>query len=183
MDRQNAGLVNGLIVTDSESEDAEMWTKAETVEAEKRKLVEKQIVIMRQKLRRQRAKSVPDARFKVSKKRERNHGEIPKYWERQKSLQQNGLLEQTIGIEWTFDGNCNVKEKVTYNRIRKHLQELYGYHFLMALSYSCVWPGIRGGKVPKKYRGLTKVTTRRANKGFTLKFNPDNHWSAAFIVG
>ena len=31
-----------------------------------------------------------------------------------------------------------------------------------------------------RYRGLAKVTSRRARKGFTLKYNPDAHWSGAF---
>ena len=35
----------------------------------------------------------------------------------------------------------------------------------------------------KRYRGVAKVTTRRARKGFTLKYNPDAHWSAAFYRG
>ena len=34
-----------------------------------------------------------------------------------------------------------------------------------------------------RYRGLAKVTSRRARKGFMLKFNPDTHWSAAFYNG
>ena len=35
----------------------------------------------------------------------------------------------------------------------------------------------------KRYKGLARVTTRRARKGFTLKYNPDAHWSAAFYKG
>ena len=31
----------------------------------------------------------------------------------------------------------------------------------------------------KNYKGVAKVTTRRARKGFKLKYNPDKHWSAA----
>ena len=30
----------------------------------------------------------------------------------------------------------------------------------------------------KNYKGVAKVTTRRARKGFTLRYNPDKHWSA-----
>ena len=29
------------------------------------------------------------------------------------------------------------------------------------------------------YRGGAKATTRRARKGFELKYNPDKHWSSA----
>ena len=28
-----------------------------------------------------------------------------------------------------------------------------------------------------RYKGVAKVTSRRARKGFQLRYNPDNHWS------
>jgi len=31
--------------------------------------------------------------------------------------------------------------------------------------------------------GVAKVTTRRARKGFNIKYNPDSHWSGAFYKG
>ena len=72
----------------------------------------------------------------------------------------------------TFDGNHSVKENVTYNRIREHLQELYGHHFSYStIVHLCVARNKRR-KSTKNYRCLAKVTTRRARKGFTLK---DNH--------
>ncbi len=30
-----------------------------------------------------------------------------------------------------------------------------------------------------RYKGVAKVTSRRARKGFQLRYNPDNHWSSA----
>ena len=44
-------------------------------------------------------------------------------------------------------------------------------------------PRDRHRRSAKRYRGLANVTTRRARKGFNLKFNPDSHWSAAFYKG
>ena len=34
-----------------------------------------------------------------------------------------------------------------------------------------------------RYKGLAKVVQRRARKGFTVKYNPDVHWSAALYRG
>ena len=34
-----------------------------------------------------------------------------------------------------------------------------------------------------RYRGVAQVTTRRARKGFTLRYNPDANWSAALYRG
>ena len=35
----------------------------------------------------------------------------------------------------------------------------------------------------KNYKGVAKVTTRRARKGFELRYNPDKHWSSALYRG
>ena len=34
-----------------------------------------------------------------------------------------------------------------------------------------------------RYKGLAQVVQRRARKGFTLKYNPDAHWSSALYAG
>ena len=133
MDCQNADSINGIIIMDSESEDAEIWTKAATVEAEKQKVVEKQRVIMRQKLRRQ-VKHVADVFVEKSFKKVR--GLIIKKFPNTGKNIETLVTEWNVGVDYwrrtgilTFDGNCNVKEKVTYNRIREHLQQFYGCHF------------------------------------------------------
>ena len=35
----------------------------------------------------------------------------------------------------------------------------------------------------KRYQGAAQVTSRRARKGFQLKYTPDTHWSAALYRG
>ena len=35
----------------------------------------------------------------------------------------------------------------------------------------------------KNYRGVARVTSRRARKGFELRYNPDAHWSSALYTG
>ena len=83
----------------------------------------------------------------------------------------------------TFDGNRKVKEKVTYERIRKHLQEVYGRKFSYGTVVQlCIIRNKRRSSA-KNYKGVAKVTTRRARKGFTLKYNPDSHGSAALYKG
>lgn len=80
----------------------------------------------------------------------------------------------------TFDGNKEVKEKVTFDRIYKHLETTYqrkfGYGTVLQL---CVARNLRR-RSAKRYKGVTRVTTRRARQGFQLKYNPDSHWSGAF---
>ena len=35
----------------------------------------------------------------------------------------------------------------------------------------------------KRYKAVANLISRRARKGFTLRFNPDRHWSAALYRG
>ena len=83
----------------------------------------------------------------------------------------------------TFDGNTKVKEKVTYKRIQQHLEQVYkrkfGYGTVVQL---CIARNKRRLS-SKRYKGLAKVTSRRARKGFQLKCNPDAHWSSALYRG
>ena len=80
----------------------------------------------------------------------------------------------------TFDGNANIKEKVTYRKIQEHLKEVYGRHFVYGTVVELCVARNKHHRSAKRYRGLANVTSRRARKGFTLKYNPDTHWSAAF---
>ncbi len=79
----------------------------------------------------------------------------------------------------TFDGNARVKSKVTYDRIRRHLEEKYDTTFSYGTVVQLCVPRNRHRRSAKNYRGIAHVTSRRARKGFTLRYNPDSHWSAA----
>ena len=80
----------------------------------------------------------------------------------------------------TFDGNANIKEEVTYRKIQEHLKEVYGRHFVYGTVVELCVARNKHRCSAKRYRGLANVTSRRVRKGFTLKYNPDTHWSAAF---
>lgn len=100
------------------------------------------------------------------------------------------VQERNVGADaWrrtgvlTFDGNSKLKQKATYEGIRRHLEDVYGrkcsYGSVVEL---CISRNKRR-RSSKRYRSVAKVTTRRARKGFTLRFNPDNHWSGALYRG
>ena len=80
----------------------------------------------------------------------------------------------------TFDGNKPIKEKVTYERIRKHLQEVYEHKFSYGTVVQLCVARNKRHRSAIRYRGVAQVTSRRARKGFCLRYNPDSHWSAAF---
>ncbi len=79
----------------------------------------------------------------------------------------------------TFDGNIKQGPKVTYKGIQNHLQTKYG----IKISYGTVvqLSVIRNKRrlSAKRYRGVARITCRRARKGFAIKMNPDAHWNTA----
>lgn len=83
----------------------------------------------------------------------------------------------------TFDGNTKLPQKVTYEKIRLHLQEKYKRHFSYGTVVELCVARNKRRQSSKRYRGVAKVTTRRARKGFALRYNPDSHWSTAFYKG
>lgn len=96
------------------------------------------------------------------------------------------VQERNIGADawrWsgvlTFDGNTRIKQKVTYNRIREHLQCVYKRFFSYGTVVQLCVPRNKHRRSAQRYKGVACVTCRRARKGFQLKYNPDSHWSNA----
>ena len=83
----------------------------------------------------------------------------------------------------TFDGNTRLSKKVTYKRIRTHLEKVYNRRFAYGTVVQLCVPRNRHRRSSLRYKGLAKVTTRRARKGFNVRYNPDTHWSCAFYKG
>ena len=81
----------------------------------------------------------------------------------------------------TFDGNRKVEKKATFSRIKELLERVYrrkfGYGTVVQL---CVARNKRRLSA-SRYKGLAKVTCRQARKGFTIRYNPDKHWSSALF--
>ena len=72
----------------------------------------------------------------------------------------------------TFDGNTRVKSKVTYERIR---QQVYQRKFPFGTVVQLCVARNKRRLSAARYKGVAKVSSRRAHKGFMLKFNPDAH--------
>ena len=83
----------------------------------------------------------------------------------------------------TFDGNVQLKEKVTYEHIRQHLVDVYKRNISFGTVVQVCVAKNKRRRSAKRYRGIARLTTRCARKGFTLRYNPDLHWSSAFYEG
>ena len=76
------------------------------------------------------------------------------------------VAERNVGADhWRrtgilrFNGNRKSKEKVTYERISKHLEELYHHHFSYGTVVQLCVARNKRRRSAKNYRGLAKVTT------------------------
>ena len=82
----------------------------------------------------------------------------------------------------TFDGNRKVQKKPIFKRVKEHLER----KFQIKISYGtvvqlCIARN-RRRRSASSYKGVAKILQKRAREGFTLTFNPDNHWSAPFYA-
>lgn len=182
-DNRIAAALNGDIVSESESDTAIV---ANLSAPEVKNLVAKKRRNLLQKFRRKKARLLAEQRYlscsagknmKTIIDKHPNIGyEIESFV---RSCDVGADRWRRIGV-LTFDGNVRVKKKVTFRRIQEHLELLYGekisYGTLVQL---CI---VRNKKYSsaKNYRGVAQVMSWRARKGFSIKYNPDTHWSGAF---
>ena len=152
-------------------------------------LVAKTRAAIRRRAKRRQVKTVAERRFfsrKVSKKTSQILKECPDIGITMKKFAE----EHNLGADaWrrtgvlTFDGNTSLKQKATYEGIRQHLQEVYKRKFSYGTVVQLCIPRNKRRMSAKRYQGSAKVTSRRARKGFSLKFNAVAHWRAAFYKG
>jgi hypothetical protein len=170
--------IDGEIVTDSESEpEIELLEMTEFIKR-------KQASIRRQG-RRLRERILAERRFlsrKITKRTSKIISEFPNIGE----VIEEYVKDHNVGADaWrrtgvlTFDGNAHLQNKVTYKGIQAHLETTFGRHFSYGTVIELCIPRNKRRRSAKRYHGLAKVTTRRARKGFNLRYNPDAHWSAA----
>ena len=188
-EEREAAAMNGDVVSESEVENPDSYLKANSDTPERATLLRQKIAYIRRKARRDRAKVIAEQKFLARKRSKKVCGIVDKFPGIGKEIE-HFVEERSVGADrWrrtgvlTFDGNKSVSEKVTYGRIKEHLESVYGRKFgygtVVQLCVTRNWRRLSA----KRYKGVAKVTTRRARKGFCLRYNPDTHWSAALYKG
>lgn len=107
---------------------------ANSIEARK-KLVLKKRVAIRRRAKRLRAKAIAERRY-LSRKVSKRTSEIVKDCPNIGATIEAFVEDHSVGADaWhrtgvlTFDSNANLKNKVTYSRIKQHLEEVYNRKF------------------------------------------------------
>ena len=79
----------------------------------------------------------------------------------------------------TFDGNSRTGPKVTYKRIQEHLQKKYRCKFRYGTIVQMCVARNKHRLSARRYKGVARIPFPQVRKGFSVKMNPDAHWSNA----
>ena len=188
--KHKAAEINGDIVTDSDCTDAKKYFELKDIKSEQaRSLIVKRRKSIQRKACNLKAKMIAERNFLARKQSQKVRGIVKDYPDIGEVIE-NYVKERNVGADaWrrtgvlAFDGNTKVKSKVTFNRIRDHLQSVYLHKFSYGTVVQLCVAHNKRRKSAKRYKGIAHVTCRRARKGFQLKYNPDSHWSNALYKG
>ena len=133
--RAQAAAVNGDIVTDSDSDDSEKYFGLQNVKSDRAKaLILKKRKSLRRRARHMKAKMFAERNF-LARKQSRAVQGILKDHPNIGQVIEDYVQERNVGADaWrtgvlTFDGNTKVKQKVTFNHIKEHLESVYDRKF------------------------------------------------------
>lgn len=186
LDENNSDADDEAVLSEAEEMEVDWGNIHDPLQKEAQSAIIQKIRNLRLGAKRKAAKKIAEERF-LRRRRGKNVSKILKECPDIGQTIENYVKSAGAGADsWrrtgvlTFDGNRKVQKKPTFSRIKEHLEMVYnrkfGYGTVVEL---CVARNKRR-KSSTRYRGLARVTCRRARKGFTLRYNPDQHWSAAF---
>ena len=172
--------------TDSESDNPEEWADVVDVLSEEAKsLIEKHRKILKRKVARRIAKETTMCSLLKRKLPNKVCNILTRFPNIGKDIEEFVRDKKVGADQWrrtgvlTFSGNLKRGPKVTYQRIQKHLEEKYHTKISYGTTVQLCVARNKRRISAKRYRGVAKVTCRRARKGFTIKLNPDSHFCNA----
>lgn len=180
------------IVSDPESDNPNDWVEIDDLTSKNANdMVLKQWKIRKRRAQVNAAKAIAQAGLLKRKVTKRVSGILHKYPSIGKDIE-SFVSENKIGADawrrtgvltFSYGKNQSSGQKVTYKRIKEHLEKKYKRKFSHGtIVQLCVARNKRRISA-KRYKGAAKVTCRRARKGFALKLNPDAHYSCAMYSG
>ena len=135
--QKSADALNGYIVSESEDEATagEISRFKSVMDPEIPALVKKRMTAIRRRAKRTVSKRIAEQNFLSRRKSSKAKGIVSKFPDIGTTIE-DFVRSRNIGADkWrrtgllTFDGNLKVNQKVTYERIRHHLQEHYKHPF------------------------------------------------------
>ena len=81
--------------------------------------------------------------------------------------------------QFTFGGELKKDKRLTFKRLQVFLEEHYKEKSSLGTVVKLCAKKHKRRITSRRYKGVAKIQYRRAWKGYTLKQNPDSHWSRA----
>lgn len=185
-------LDQDIIHSESESDDPEDYTEVSGYclnDPALKRLVARKRKILKKKAKRQFHKEVAKRALLKRKVPARASKLLKKFPNLGKDIEEF-VKDNRIGADaWrrtgvaTFDGNLKRGPRVTYQRIKEHLEQKYKRTFSYGSVVQLSVVKNKRRKSAKRYWGAANVKCKRARKGFNVRLNIDAHWSAAFYKG
>ena len=183
----------GDIVSDSESDDPELYVDFDNAnnlrDPKLRDLVNHKRKLLRKKARRRINKEMAERsllRRKVPRKASKLLRKYPNLGKDIESF----VRDNRVGADaWrrtgvaTFDGYEKKGPRVTYKRIKEHLEKKYQTKFSYGAVVQLSVVRNKRRRSSCRYWGAANITCRKARKGSNIKLNVDAHWSAALYRG
>lgn len=185
-----ARVVNGDIVSESESDDPEEYVGvSEPLSESGKALIAKKRKAIQRRSKRKQEKAIAERHF-LSRKGSKRVSKILKDCPDIGETIEAYVREHQVGADaWrrtgvlTFDGNTKIKEKVTYEKIRQHLQNEYHRKFSYGTVIQLCVPRNKRRRSSKRYWSVAKVTSRRARKVLISSLIQINTGAGHFIKG
>lgn len=178
------------IESDSESDDPEDWVDVGEGLTEKMKSLVRNEKRKQKKRDRRRFLKLVAERSVLKRKVPKRASKLLKEFPNLGKDIEDFVQENRIGADaWrrtgvaTFDGNVKIGPRVTYRRIKEHLERKYQRKFSYGAIVQLSVVRNKRRRSSKRYWGAAQITCRRARKGFNVKLNPDAHWSSSFYKG
>jgi hypothetical protein len=174
------------IVSDSESDNPEDWIslRGKPLYSEEVKLkIKKQHAIF-QRLRKRKVAKMLSSKCLLRRKTPPKVSKTVKKYPDIGKVIEDFARERRIGADsWTglltFSGNIKHGPKLTYKRIKAHLEERYGTKFGYGTVVQLCSVHNKRKLSRKRYWGAAQIVSRRARKGFNVKLNVDAKWSCS----
>lgn len=187
--QRKVDALNGLVVSDSDTDDPEQYIGLSLTSDRLREVVARRRRSIQRRARYLRAKLLAERNY-LGRKRSKSVKGIVMQFPNIGKVIEAFVKQRNVGADaWrrtgvlTFDGNCRVKEKVTFRKIQHHLQEVYHRKFAYGTVVQLCVARNRRRRSAMRYKGVAQVTCRCARKGFCMRYNPDKHWSSALYRG
>ena len=165
---RTARAVNDEIVSESESDSPEAYINvSDPLSRPGKTLIAKKRMMIKRTARRRREKAIAEQHLLSRKVSHRANTILQKFPNIAETIEQYVQDHRVCADTWrrtgilTFDGNTKLKEKVTYEKIRQHLRQIYQHLFSYGtVIQSCV-PRNKRRRSAERYLGVAKVTSRQ----------------------